>query len=155
MPDISTIQAQIRARLAELEELIEPLRREADQLKEIAASLQPQPGAAPPPVAPARPPAAKPVKARRRRAGAVATPAKRGRPTGSGNRGQQAIAKIRQQPGITAAEFGQAMGINANYLYRVLPRLDKEAVITKKGRGYHPGPDTTSTDPAANAAGTT
>ena len=146
MPDISTIQDQIRARLAELDELIEPLRREADQLKQITASLQSQPAATPRPVAPARPRTARPVKTRRRRTGAVATSAKRGRPTGSGNRAQQAIAKIREQPGITASELAQAMGINANYLYRVLPRLEKEAVITKKGHGYHPAPDTTSND---------
>ena len=154
MPDISTIHDQIRERLAELEDLIAPLRREADQLKQMTAPSRSQPDATSPPRAAAR--TARPAQPAGRatpRAAAHAAPAKRGRPPGSGNRAQEATAKIREQPGITAAELAQAMGIKTNYLYRVLPRLESEGAITKKGRGYHPAPQARSSDPTPGAEG--
>ena len=47
---------------------------------------------------------------------------------------------IGQNPGITVAELGKKMRLKApNYLYRVLPDLEKEGRVRKKGRGYHPG----------------
>jgi hypothetical protein len=42
------------------------------------------------------------------------------------------------QPGITIPELAGRMGIKQNYLYRVLPGLQKEAKVEKKGRGWHP-----------------
>jgi hypothetical protein len=30
------------------------------------------------------------------------------------------------------------MGIKQNYLYRVLPGLEQDGKITRKGRGWHP-----------------
>jgi hypothetical protein len=39
------------------------------------------------------------------------------------------------------------MGISPNYLYRVLPRLEKEAKVTKQGRGYHPAGAAATTAP--------
>jgi hypothetical protein len=30
------------------------------------------------------------------------------------------------------------MGIKQNYLYRVLPGLEQESKVAKKGRGWHP-----------------
>jgi DNA-binding IscR family transcriptional regulator len=41
-------------------------------------------------------------------------------------------------PGITIAELADAMKIKQNYLYRVLPGLASEGLVTKKGRGWHP-----------------
>jgi hypothetical protein len=72
----------------------------------------------------------------------------RGRPRGStgrrrrrrGGRSDQAVKLIEQNPGITVSELGKKMRLKApNYLYRVLPGLEKEGRIKKKGRGYHPG----------------
>jgi hypothetical protein len=72
----------------------------------------------------------------------------RGRPRGSvtrrGRRGStradQAVKIIAQNPGIGVAELGRKMRLKApNYLYRVLPDLEKEGRIKRKGRGYHPG----------------
>ncbi len=138
MPDITTIQDQIRDRLAEVEKLIEPLRAEAEQLTKMAATF----AAAAASHTPARTAAPrKATSARKPRAAAGKTPAKRGRPLGSGNRAQQAVAKIVEQPGITASELAKSMGISPNYLYRVLPRLEREAKVVKQGRGYHPAGD--------------
>lgn len=71
-----------------------------------------------------------------------------GRPRGSvarrgrraGTRADQAVKIITQNPGINVAELGRKMRLKApNYLYRVLPDLEKEGRIKRKGRGYHPG----------------
>ncbi len=67
----------------------------------------------------------------------ISTPAKgeggRGRPS---RRGAEALAFIREHPGITIPELAANMGIKHNYLYRVLPGLGGQ--VTKKGRGWHP-----------------
>jgi hypothetical protein len=63
---------------------------------------------------------------------------RRGRPRGSGTRGKQALELVRATPGITIPEIAEQMGIQQNYLYRVLPALQKEGMIRKEGRGWHP-----------------
>src|SRR4051812_15392457 len=63
---------------------------------------------------------------------------RRGRPRGSGTRGKQALELVKGNPGITIPEIAQKMGIQQNYLYRVLPGLQKEGLIRKEGRGWHP-----------------
>ncbi|HWH12438.1 MAG TPA: hypothetical protein VG165_15030 [Solirubrobacteraceae bacterium] len=143
MPDIKTIQDDIRARLTEVEQLIAPLRVEADQLTKLAASFDSRSAA---PVAAAAPSRSRTRTGRKTavRASRPANPAvraKRGRPAGGGNRAQQAVEQIIKQPGITASELAAAMGIGPNYLYRVLPQLQKESKITKLGKGYHPAGD--------------
>jgi hypothetical protein len=70
----------------------------------------------------------------------AAAPAKRraGRRKGSGTRAAQALSFVQGQPGITIPELAAKMGIKQNYLYRVLPGLEQEGKLTKKGRGWHP-----------------
>jgi hypothetical protein len=63
---------------------------------------------------------------------------RRGRPRGSGTRGKQALELVKANPGITIPEIAQKMGIQQNYLYRVLPGLQKDGLIRKEGRGWHP-----------------
>ncbi|MBI5106931.1 MAG: hypothetical protein HZB46_18445 [Solirubrobacterales bacterium] len=63
---------------------------------------------------------------------------RRGRPRGSGTRGKQALELVRAKPGITIPELAQEMGIQQNYLYRVLPGLQKDGMVRKEGRGWHP-----------------
>jgi CRP-like cAMP-binding protein len=63
---------------------------------------------------------------------------RRGRPRGSGTRGKQALEAVRSNPGITIPEIAEQMGIQQNYLYRVLPGLQKDGLIRKEGRGWHP-----------------
>ena len=62
---------------------------------------------------------------------------KRGRPKGSGNRAQEALDLIKSRPGITIPEMAEAMGIKQNYLYRVVPDLQKQGKVTKSGKGWH------------------
>jgi hypothetical protein len=74
-------------------------------------------------------PAAKP--------GRAATKRRAGRRKGSGTRAAEALAFVKGQPGITIPELAAKMGIKQNYLYRVLPGLEKEGKVRKKGRGWH------------------
>jgi hypothetical protein len=61
-----------------------------------------------------------------------------GRRKGSGTRAAQAMATVQGQPGITIPELAVKMGIKQNYLYRVLPGLEQEGKLEKKGRGWFP-----------------
>jgi CRP-like cAMP-binding protein len=63
---------------------------------------------------------------------------RRGRPRGSGTRSKQALELVRSRPGITIPEIAEAIGIQQNYLYRVLPSLQKDGLVRKEGRGWHP-----------------
>ena len=54
-----------------------------------------------------------------------------------GKRADQALALIRANPGITIPALAERMGIQTNYLYRVLPGLEKEGKVRKEGRGWH------------------
>jgi hypothetical protein len=62
----------------------------------------------------------------------------RGRPRGSGTRAKEALELVRTRPGVTIAEMAKAMGIKANYLYRVMPTLQSEGQVVKEGKGWHP-----------------
>jgi hypothetical protein len=62
----------------------------------------------------------------------------RGRPRGTGKRAQQALELVRARPGIMIRELSEAMGIHANYLYRVMPTLESEGKVVKRDKGWHP-----------------
>jgi DNA-binding IscR family transcriptional regulator len=44
---------------------------------------------------------------------------------------------VQAQPGITIPELAAKMGIKQNYLYRVLPGLEQDGKLEKRGRGWH------------------
>ena len=112
---------EIDARLRELRPLVD----EFTQLEKAAAALAGVGGAK----APTR---------RRRTSGSGGTRRRRGRPRGSGNRAKQALELVRARPGITITELADSMGIKANYLYRVMPTLQKEGQVKKRDKGWHP-----------------
>ena len=123
---------EIQARMKELRPLVDEYHR----LEAAAAALDG--------VSTSRS-ASTPAPARRgrgSRAGAGATRqgggGRRGRPRGSGTRSKQALELVRTRPGISIPEMAEAMGIQQNYLYRVLPGLQKEGLVRKEGRGWHP-----------------
>ncbi len=74
------------------------------------------------------------------KAAKAAAPGKRraGRRKGSGTRAAEARSFVQGQPGITIPELAAKMGIKQNYLYRVLPGLEQEGKVEKKGRGWYP-----------------
>ena len=123
---------EIDARLKELRPLVDEYQR----LEAAAAALGGVPASA------GRAAAGPPPKRRQQRRAAAAAPAagkrRRGRPRGSGTRSKQALELVRNRPGITIPEIAEAMGIQQNYLYRVLPSLQKDGLVRKDGRGWHP-----------------
>jgi CRP-like cAMP-binding protein len=122
---------EIASRLKELRPLVDEYHR----LEAASAALE---GVTPGSAAPARSAARG-----RKRAGTAAKPrragtGRRGRPKGSGTRGKEALKLITSKPGITIPELAKAMGIQQNYLYRVVPDLQKQGLVRKDGRGWHP-----------------
>jgi hypothetical protein len=64
-----------------------------------------------------------------------------GRPRGrsrSGTRANQALELVRSTPGITIPQIAEKMGIEPNYLYRVMPRLATDGQVRREGQGWHP-----------------
>jgi hypothetical protein len=61
-----------------------------------------------------------------------------GRRKGSGKRAAQALSLVNAHPGITIPELATKMGIKQNYLYRVMPALEKEGKLSKQGKGWYP-----------------
>jgi hypothetical protein len=64
-----------------------------------------------------------------------------GRPRGrsrSGTRANQALELVRSTPGITIPQIAEKMGIEPNYLYRVMPRLATDGEVKREGQGWHP-----------------
>lgn len=64
-----------------------------------------------------------------------------GRPRGrsrGGTRANQALELVRSTPGITIPQIAEKMGIEPNYLYRVMPRLASDGQVKREGQGWHP-----------------
>jgi hypothetical protein len=112
---------EIDARLKELRPLVD----EYNRLEKAAAALAGVTGGA------TRRRAASSSNGRRRTG-------RRGRPRGSGKRALQAQELVSARPGITIPELADSMGIQANYLYRVMPGLQKDGKVRKQGKGWHP-----------------
>jgi len=77
-------------------------------------------------------------RARAGRGGGGQGEGRRGRPPGSGTRSKEALELVRSRPGISIQELAETMGIKQNYLYRVLPGLQKDGLVRKEGRGWFP-----------------
>jgi hypothetical protein len=76
------------------------------------------------------------------------TTKRRGRPPGSGRktttrrrrtgtRADQALALIKQNPGITVSDIAKRMGIRQNYLYRVTQDLQRRRLVRRRDGGFH------------------
>jgi hypothetical protein len=120
----------------EMQERLKELRPLVDEYHRLEAAVQALDGVG-------APRASAPAPAPRRRGGGSSSSGsangggRRGRPRGSGTRGKQALELVRSSPGITIPEMAEQMGIQQNYLYRVLPALQKEGLVRKEGRGWH------------------
>lgn len=85
---------------------------------------------------PGRPAAGNGAPTRRR-----VTARKTGRPRGrrGGNtRANQALNLVRDSPGITIPQIAEALKIEPNYLYRVMPKLVQDGQVKREGQGWHP-----------------
>jgi transposase len=129
MPDfLEEKKREIDARLKELRPLVDEFHR----LEAAAAALQGVPASG------ANGGSTSTRRTRRTRRSSSTGTGRRGRPRGSGTRSKQALELVRARPGITIPEIAQEIGIQQNYLYRVLPALQKDGLVRKEGRGWHP-----------------
>ena len=122
---------EIAARLDELKPLVDEYRR----LEAAAAALDGLPTRSLMQATPATRRAPARATAATRKRGATHG-GRRGRPKGSGTRGAEALALVKENPGITIPEIAEKMGIKQNYLYRVLPGLADDGLVVKDGRGW-------------------
>jgi predicted Rossmann fold nucleotide-binding protein DprA/Smf involved in DNA uptake len=123
---LSELRSSLEKRLRELEPLISEhaqVRKALDALEGVGKRAQGT--------------AARAVK-RSPTAKAGSGAARRGRPPGTGGRAEQVLAHVHKQPGITVADLAKRMKIKPNYLYRVLPQLEKDGKLHKRDKGYHP-----------------
>jgi hypothetical protein len=122
----------IDAAVQDIDNRLKELKEEESRLVAARAALS---GGSAARRGPGRPP--------RAAAAAPSTPRRRpGRPRGrrGGNtRSAQALELVRSQPGITIPEIATAMKIEPNYLYRVMPKLTADGLVTRDGQGWHPG----------------
>jgi hypothetical protein len=125
---------EIGARLQELQPLVEEYQR----LEAAAAALDGVSTTALTSTTTTSSPRRTPVRAAVPTRKRSASPRRRGRPKGSGTRGVEALALVKEQPGITIPEIAAKMGIKQNYLYRVLPGLADDGLVVKDGRGWKP-----------------
>jgi hypothetical protein len=122
----------------EIQDRLKELKPAVDEYQLLLAAEQALGGlsnGATKPAASAAAPAAR--RGGRRASSAAAGTGKRGRPKGGGTRAAQALQLVRDRPGITIPELAEAMDIQQNYLYRVMPGLAEEGKVTKSGRGWH------------------
>lgn len=104
-----TVVQEVRKSLTQRLEDLAPAIEEADEIREALAALGGQ------------------------------TRRKPGRPRGSrknGNRTQEFVNLVKENPGIKVSEAAQKMGIPPNYLYRVAADLVKKDQIKKDGKRY-------------------
>ena len=115
------VRKQVEGRLKELE----PLVAEYERLQQVVELLGDEPRTS------AKPARGRPTPRRALSGGATSRRAQ-------GQRSDDALKLIREQPGITVAATAESLGIGTTYLYRLLPRLEREGKIRKEGRGYVP-----------------
>jgi hypothetical protein len=140
----------IDATVQDIDNRLQELKGEEDRLRAARAALIGEVSRR----GPGRPPAAETKAAKPAAKAATATTRRRtpGRPRGrrGGNtRSAQALELVRSRPGITIPEIASAMKIEPNYLYRVMPKLTSDGLISRDGQGWHPAG---SSAPEASAA---
>jgi hypothetical protein len=121
---VDEIRQRVDARLAELQPAVDEYRELMAIKQGLAdAGSAPERAAAPAPSSPRRP---------RRTTTRRARSAEPRRAT----RADQAISIVGSKPGVTVNEIAADMGINQNYLYRLLPRMEREGTLRREGRGW-------------------
>jgi hypothetical protein len=113
------VRRRVERRIAELE----PLVKEYEELRRIVAAIDGEAAA-------------------EERGSGQAPPRRRLTPSGAGAgghgaRAEDALARIAAQPGVPVGELAAQMGIGTTYLYRLLPRLEREGRLRKEGKGYY------------------
>jgi hypothetical protein len=151
MSVVANVQEQVRKRIAELEPRVAELQPLAAELEELRAIEQSFKGLPSHPATRSKSSSngrRRTPRTRTNRSRTAAKPRRARSTTGSraretsarrnGGRAEQALQIIKAKPGVTVADVAKEMGINDNYLYRVIPGLQKQGKVKKQGKGWHP-----------------
>lgn len=126
----------IDATVQDIDNRLNELKTEEDRLKAARAALIGEAvrrGPGRPPASETKPTAGGRAKAATTRRRSPGRP--RGR-RGGNTRSSQALELVRSNPGITIPEIATAMKIEPNYLYRVMPKLTSDGLISRDGQGW-------------------
>jgi transposase-like protein len=135
----------IRARLAQLEELLaeqEQLKKALDALEGVTGVGRGRAGA---PGARGESPAGRGKRAPTGASRGARSARRRGGPS----RAEQFVALVAERPGITVAEAAERLGTSRNTLYNLTARLQREGRLRKDGRGFYPADEQTPQQPSA------
>ena len=125
------LSEQVAALDKRLKEL-RPLYEEYLQLEKAKEALEGVTG--PRRRGPGRPPGSRSTTTRRPSSG---NGRRRRRGRRGGNRADQVLRVIRENPGVSVSEIGDKLGMKQkNYLYRVVGNLQSEGAVKKDGRGF-------------------
>jgi hypothetical protein len=130
---------QIEARLKELQPAHEEyltLLKARDALASVKPDGRRRPGRPPGRRGPGRPRGSRTGSGRATATNGRRTKA-RGRGRRANTRADQALALIKQNPGIKVPDIASKMGIRQNYLYRVTAGLEKDRLVRRRGGGFH------------------
>jgi len=121
------------AKLKEIDERLKELKPLVEEYTRLDAARAAMAGAAP--EASTRPATRRRGPGRPKGSGS----GRRGRPRGGNTRAKQALELVRAKPGVTIRELAAEMKIQPNYLYRVLPQMEKDGQVARQGQGWHAG----------------
>jgi hypothetical protein len=119
-----------------VKEIDSRLRELQDEVKRLEAAKAALTGGTPARRGPGRPRGSRAATTTRRSTGR-----RPGRPRGrrgGATRANQALELVKNQPGITIPQIAEALKIEPNYLYRVMPKLVADGQVKRDGQGWHP-----------------
>lgn len=143
LDDFRAAEQRVAQRLKELAPAVDEYRELEAVARQLGidAALTSQPATATRPRAKRRRASRAPAKPR----AAASKPAPEKPPSGRarrsappGQREQQVLELAREQPGVTVADAGKALGVDPTSLYRVVRRLEARGELRKNGRGLEP-----------------
>lgn len=137
----------VDATLRDIEQRLQDLQDEVKRLEAARAALTGSRRG------PGRPPGSTSTPTGSRRG---ATRRRPGRPRGrrGGNtRSNQALELVRNRPGISIPQIAGELGIEPNYLYRVMPKLVADGEIRREGQGWYAATANTAEAPGGDTSG--
>ena len=135
LDDLRSLEERVIARMRELE----PLIQEYKELEDLAKRLQIDPARATGTTRKSATPSRRTSTGRSARAGGARSGTRRKRSIARpGQRRDQVLAMVKQQPGVTVPDIAKSIGVDPTGLYRVVRALEQEGQIKKDGKALTP-----------------